>query len=527
MSKAADIGRVSATGSFHILWGLVVSTVISSVATIFVARLLGSDLYGLYGVVLVAPTLIGVFRDWGVNAAMVRYSAQCRGESRENEVRSIFASGLIFEIGMGLALSALSFALSGFVATDVFHRPSIAPLIELSSISILAMGLVNAATAAFTGVEKMKNNSVMLIAQSIFKTAIMIALIVQGFGVAGAVTGYTAAYLVAGSIGVILMYAIYRQFPKPENNKLEIKSRIKSMLTYGTPVSISTIIAGFQSQFYAFLLPIFYISSNIAIGNYGIATTFGVLITFFATPITTMMLPAFSKLNPSRDKEALKNVFQFSIKYASLLVVPAAMAVMCLAQPAIATLFGSSFDSAPLFLALLTVPYAYAAFGTLTIGNFLLSQGETKFYLYLTLITAAIGFPEGYLLIMHFGVIGLLITAATASIPDLAIALYWVNKHYKLTLDIKSSAKILASSLTSAVLTYVLVTVLPFPSWVTLLIGIGYFILLFTAMVLLTRTLNKDDLNNLHGMTSGLGSIGKIVKGILDILEKLMIILKL
>ena len=47
MSKAADMARVSAKGGFHVLWGLVASTIISSVGTIFIARLLGSDLYGL------------------------------------------------------------------------------------------------------------------------------------------------------------------------------------------------------------------------------------------------------------------------------------------------------------------------------------------------------------------------------------------------------------------------------------------------------------------------------------------------
>jgi hypothetical protein len=44
MNKAAAIAKLSAKGSFHLLWGLVTSTVISAVATIFVARLLGSDL---------------------------------------------------------------------------------------------------------------------------------------------------------------------------------------------------------------------------------------------------------------------------------------------------------------------------------------------------------------------------------------------------------------------------------------------------------------------------------------------------
>lgn len=527
MSKAADIGKVSATGSFHILWGLVISTVISSVATIFVARLLGSDLYGLYGIVLIAPTLIGVFRDWGVNSAMVRYAAQCRGEGRDCDVRSIFVSGLIFEIAMGLALSAVSFGLSGFLAADVFHRPTLAPLIELASISILATGIVNAASAAFTGVEKMEHYSIMVIIQSIFKTIIMIALVIEGLGAAGAVTGYTAAYAIAGTSGLLLMYTIYRKLPRPDTRKLEIKGYTKTMLTYGTPLSFSSIVGGFQSQFYAFLLPIYYVSSNIAIGNYSIASTFIVLIAFFATPITTMLFPAFSKLNPEKDKDDLKNVFQFSIKYASLLVLPVATLVMCLAQPAVATLFGNTYSSAPLFLALLAIAYVYPAFGSLTTGNFILSQGKTRFNLYLTLLTAAIGFPLGYLLIMHFGVLGLIITSLTAGIPSTVIILFWINRHYGLTVEWKSSTKILASSLAAAALTYALVAILPFSSWIRLIIGLVFFAAIFVIAALLTRTLNRVDLENLRAMTSELGAIGKTINRILNLMEKVMATLKL
>ena len=68
MTKAAEVANVSTRGGFHLMWGLVISTVISSVATIFIARLLGSNLYGLYTIVLITPTLIGVFRDWGINS---------------------------------------------------------------------------------------------------------------------------------------------------------------------------------------------------------------------------------------------------------------------------------------------------------------------------------------------------------------------------------------------------------------------------------------------------------------------------
>ena len=97
MSKAEDMAKVSVRGSFHVMWGLVVSTVISAVGTIIIASLLGEENYGLYAIALTAPNLIVLFRDWGVNSAMVRYTAQSKAEDRNGAIRSIFMSGLLFE----------------------------------------------------------------------------------------------------------------------------------------------------------------------------------------------------------------------------------------------------------------------------------------------------------------------------------------------------------------------------------------------------------------------------------------------
>jgi O-antigen/teichoic acid export membrane protein len=522
MSKASEMAKVSAKGSFHLLWGLVISTVISSVATIFVARLLGSDLYGLYGIVLISPTLIGVFRDWGINSAMVRYTAQFLSEDRTSEVRSILVSGIVFEIVLGMALSAVSFALSGYLAVNVFHRPEITSLMQIASISILAGGVINAASAAFTGIEKMELNSVMLIFQSIIKTTIMIVLVILGFGTSGAVLGYTVAMVIAGLIGVALVWTQYRHLPKLSNAKLEIKAYIKSMLSYGAPLSVSAIISGFQGQFYAFLLPIFYVTDNTAIGNFGIASTFVVLIAFFATPITTMLFPAFSKLNPQKDRGTLQNVFQYSVKYASLLVVPLAALVMCLAEPVVSTLFGQTYASAPLFLALLALTYFLPALGSLSTSNFISSQGKTTFILYLTLLSAAIGLPLGYILIMQFGVLGLIITTLVTGIPSTLIPLYWVKKHYNLTIDWSSSTKILLSSSVAAASTYLLILELGYSSLIRLIIGIVFFAFVFITAALLTKIINKSDIENLRSMASGLGIIGKIFCRVLNIYEKLM-----
>jgi O-antigen/teichoic acid export membrane protein len=322
MSKVENIARISAKGGFHVLWGLVISTLISAVGTIFIARLLGSDLYGLYTIVLTVPTIIQVLRDWGIDSAIVRFAAQYRSEGRTDEFRSVYLTGVLFEVILGLALSLVSFFLADYLATAVFNRPVIAPLIQLVSFSIFTNGLIAAASAVFTGHDRLELNRVMLIFQSIFKNGIMIALVALGFGAMGATMGYTVGTVIAGITGLALIAVIYKQLPKPLSQKLEIKAYYSSMFSYCLPLSLATIITSLLPQSYAFLLPIHYVSDNIPIGNYGVAINFVVLISFFITPISTVMFPAFSKLDCRKDKESLKNVFVFSVKYGSLLVVP-------------------------------------------------------------------------------------------------------------------------------------------------------------------------------------------------------------
>jgi len=527
MSKAGDLAQVSAKGGFHVLWGLVISTLIGSVGMIFIARLLGSDQYGLYTVVLTVPMIIQIFRDWGVNSAMVKFTAQYRAEGRLDEIRSVFLTGILFEVLMGLALSVFCFFAADFLAAVMFNRPEIAPLIQIVSFSIFAGGLVAAASAAFTGYERLELNSVMIIFQSIFKTGIIIALVVLGFGTSGATIGYTAGAFIATIAGVVLIGVIYRQLPKPTSNRLEIKAYFTSMFTYCLPLSIAAIITTLLPQFYAFLLPIHYATDNVPIGNYGVAVNFVVLIAFFVTPIATMMFPAFSKLDPEKDKAPLRNVFQFSVKYGSLLVVPATVLVMSLAEPAVATLFGDSYQTAALFLALFAIQYLYTAFGSISLAGLLSGQGKTSFVLRMALLTGVIGFPLGYALIMTFGVLGLVAATAVASVPSLIWGLYYVKRTFGIMVDFGSSMRILLSSAAAGVVTFFVVSGLVFDAWVRLLIGVLLFVAVLFPALLFSRSITRLDVVNLKLMMGGLGGLGLFVNKLLTVLEKVMVRVKL
>ena len=147
--------------------------------------------------------------------------------------------------------------------------------------------------------------------------------------------------------------------------------------------------------------------------------------------------------------------------------------------------------------------------------------------MYLALISTAIGLPLGYILIMHYGVLGLIITSIVTGIITTIIPLYWVRKNYGLTVDWSSSAKILLSSSVTALLTYILVLELGFSSLIRLILGLVFFAVVFVAAILLTKTLNESDIENLCRMTGGLGIVGKILGRLLNIYQKLMETLRL
>ncbi len=128
----------------------------------------------------------------------------------------------------------------------------------------------------------------------------------------------------------------------------------------------------------------------------------------------------------------------------------------------------------------------------------------------------------GYVLIMQLGVLGLIVTSIVTAIPSTIISLYWIKKHYELTVEWRSSAKILLSSTIAAVSTYILISELGFSSLIRLIIGAVFFAFVFVASVLLTQTINKSDIENLRGMVSGLGIISKILNRVLNLIEKLM-----
>ncbi len=522
-----DMGKSSATGSFQLLIGVAASTVIMAVGTIILTRVMPSNAdYGLYGAAMIPSSIINFFRDWGVNSAMTKQIASLRAAKKEGEIHDVIVSGVVFELVSGAALSLLCFLLSSFLAS-VLQAPEAAPFIAIMSLSILAGAILAAASAIFVGYERMKLNSLTTILQAVVKTVVGPILVILGYGVFGAIVGIVASYVAGAAIGIILVYlALLRHLRKQKVSKFEFSKVLKPMLQYGMPLTVSNIVIGVLPYLFNFLMVIY--AGTSMYGDYLAAVNFSVLLTFFTIPISTVLFPAFAKLNPKDEPELLKTVFAFSVKYTAVLLVPATLIMMVLSTPMVNTLFGyistgePKYAFAPLFLTLAVVSNLFAVVGNLSMGTFLTGVGETKLLMKQGLLTLAIGLPLAFLLVPSFGVVGGILGIVVSSVPSMVWGLYWIWKRYKVKASFQTSGKILVASLIAAGASYLLLFVLVAADWIRLTLGFVVFIVVYLFSAPLTGAINQSDVNNLRAMLSGLGIVSALLEVPLKVIEKVL-----
>jgi O-antigen/teichoic acid export membrane protein len=520
MDKALEMGKTSSRGSFQLFIGQASSNIIMAVGTISLARLMLPEEYGLYAVALIPSTMINLFHDWGIGSALTKYIAHYRATNKEEDIHDIIVAGLIFKTATGLALTILSLAFANFIATAIFNRPESTNLIAIASIVIFSDSLLTAARDSFTGFERMELTSLTMISYSTIKIVASPILVLLGYGALGAVLGHTFSLLIGGILSLTMLYLIlFRKIPKRTNpHKSNITKTLKTMLRFGVPLSIATILGSLLTQFYSFMMVIY--CTDAMIGNYRIATNFAVLLTFFTFPISTVLFPAFSKLDPKNEHQLIQTVFTSSVKYTAILLVPATMAVIVLSKPMIYTLFGGKWTYAPFFLSLYVITNLLVLFGGLVKNSLLAGLGETKMLMKISLLTLSLGIPLAFILIPAFGVTGAILGTLFATIPSFVYGLYWIWKHYKVKADFKASAKIFAASAIAATTTYTSLTLLNTPHWIQLAIGGIIFLTAYILTAPITGAVTQTDINNLRTMLSGLGIVTKIVNIPLTIAEK-------
>jgi stage V sporulation protein B len=505
-----DIVQRSLRGSFALFAGNFVSTALSFVAILFIARLLGPDSYGVYTLCVLIPSLLLNFLGFGVTSGITRYAALYLSRGRPDVARRMTVNGAVFVIVFGVALAAIDLGTAGFTARSLLHRPEIEPLIQFASVFILVQAAFQSGVAALLGWSYMGRISGTTIVQGALRLAVVVPLLYLGYQVYGALAAYAIS---VGLGGLLAFYLLWQGMRGTKSEKGHFFSDVKTLLSYGRELFVGTFVTNISSQYVVLILAI--IASNTYVGFYQSAANFVTAITITSGAIAQALFPAFAHLEGT--KADVGRAFTLATKYMGFAIAPVIFLLMSASVQLIRLPLGSSYSAAAFFLTLLAFSNVSLIFGHGVLPSFFNGLGKPRYYMVFSLAGSGVIFALAPLLgiFAGFGVYGLIVSTLVANMVGVSVGIYLASRFFQAYVDGRACVSIVATS----VLAFVVVSLLSslsLPDAILLPVEVVVFAAVYLSAAPLLRAISPEDLDILRSALDGLGRFKVILLPILN-----------
>lgn len=409
-------------------------TIISIARTIVLARLLTPEIFGLWAVCMTITRGLSVFSETGFASALIQR------QHRAEEARDTAFTLLIIR---GALLCLVTIAAAPLFA-EFYKEPILLPLVSVLGISFLISGFHNINTILQQ--KELEYRRIALLDQSSVVLGFIFVVIVTYM--------YRSPWaLVAGQLFTVAITVVLSYVVIPNKPHLAFdKTLAKELFHYGKFVSGAAMIAFITLEI-----------DNIVIGRvvgmetlgfYAIAYMLANLpATHLAKIVSGVMLPAYSKLQS--DFSALRDAYQRTLGFVSMLSIPAAVGIGVLAPQIIEVIYGERWLPAVNALRLLAVFGCFRSIGVLS-GYLYNATGRPKISFYFTLSKLILISILIYPLTANFGIEG---TAIAITIPSvLAFFVDFIVLHRIVGLEASAALRpVLKTVVFSAIMGVVLV----------------------------------------------------------------------
>ena len=189
--------------------GSVISNIINLATLMFVARILGKEVYGQFIIVQSTIAMVGVFAGFGIGTAAIRYVAELRSRDVERLAR-ILALTERATLTFGLLASVLLALITEVIANRVLKAPEVTIPISIAVYSITFIALDSYQKSVLIGLESMRAFAMLSISCALLNIPILLIL-TYVYGVNGAAGGLVFSAIISASMS---RYQMKRQLKK-------------------------------------------------------------------------------------------------------------------------------------------------------------------------------------------------------------------------------------------------------------------------------------------------------------------------
>ncbi len=376
-----------ARGTLLLMMGQMVFMASGYAMNIFLARRLGPEELGLFGIILAILVWVELFVINGVPTAMQHFLPEAKYDARSIVKQGVKLQGLYCLIVWALFL-ALAPAFARF-----FHDDRLTVFFWIASIDIVIYGLYWLFVGILSGRRKFAWQAVTTTAYALGKLAAVVTLVMLGMGVKGALIGNWLGSLVGVLIGL--------RFWQTQFNEHGSRPAIKrgTLLAYARPIIVYTIIMNLLLY-----LDIAFVKKYLTdadVGFYHVAGTLARIPYFIFIGLSFTLLPTLSRAIAQNEHERARQQIRQVMRFLFFLLVPTVVFISQNAGPLIRLLYSDTYLPAARILPVLTLALVM----------------YTLFYIATTILNA--DKKPGLALWI----------AAGAGIADLAANLIWVPRY--------------------------------------------------------------------------------------------------
>jgi len=353
----SDVGRRLARGTFWNAASVAVTRAIMLGALIMVARILGKQQYGEFGIINSTAGMFMTFAGFGIGMTATKYTAALRGTDPDRAGRIIGLSSL-FTLGSGAIASTALFIFAPWVAAHTLAAPHLAPQLRIGSLALFSGAVTAAQTGTLTGFEAFRTNA-WIAAVGSLATAIGMVCGAQLYGLTGAVWGLVmpsvlmllltgvAAHRLAQHHGVLVDYRL-------------CWSERRVLWDFSLPAFLAGSMVGPVQ--WACMAMIAHIPNGYSeLGLFSAANQWYGAIMFIPGLITGALLPVMSERIAGQNHEQVRKIVKGSMfLIATAVVVPCI--VLAFLSPLVMRLYGKDYAAGSTILVVSVLTAALVAF---------------------------------------------------------------------------------------------------------------------------------------------------------------------
>jgi len=518
LSREFDLAKIAVRGAFHLFTGKIVSRIIGGLGGLILIRLLIPEEYGLITVITIFPEILMLFTDLGIGSAVTKYVAEYKAKGKTSEVKLFVYSGIMFNLVLGAVLTILCFIFSEFFASSILKKAFLSPLIQVYSITIVAITFFSLAKSVFLGMDATKLYVILLIVYEFLMKALPISLLIVGTGLFGVVLGMALASTISGALGISIVILLMIRLGGTKNKISDVLSFLRIMISYGAPLWISNLMVTGLARFYNFLIAAYCLPSDI--GLYSAAYKLSAIANYITFPVSTVLFPMFSKISPTQ-KKSLKKLFDSSVKYSSFLILPMVALLMILARPLVTLFLGTGYEGAWIYLTLLALNQLFYGRGGTHLRRLLIAQGENVFIMKLDALNSVIGVILSLILIPVYGIMGLILAYLVRGWPSYLILLNTAYKKFHVKPPFQHILRYYASVFAMFV-TILLMNVVYMDDLTKLVLGSVVGLATYLIAAIFFGAIKEEDVSVLRAIFKSQPIIGKIADKFLVLIEKIL-----